>query len=379
MWSSSPRMLEDDLENCDYYLGDAEGVLQPVSPAEIRAQCVLVSEVFDEGAQVCINCDMRGRTCRETVETPMLVERFGEDVVERAQATYGMSRATLEIVQEGDLPEGFELVTPFEARPEPHEVVPTGGTYRPSKLRLHPDELETRAARHEKAIQKSASTRKRHNEVCGTGDDACLFRSRKCHRWRRGHRWRREGRCSRRWSSDEELAQDVVDNFVEKHGHQYDADMRLTKALSELSFRMISPETGRYRQARYRGFRRTREPYEKDELVYRYEHELFTLTGRDARAEFEGSYEEMVRFLRRWAPLDYEKFIVDPDELEEPTVQEKALMISIAARGYARSKTIVNTTFGSYGMRVRTTAHFYRFRHIGQYAMRWGWPKYATQ
>jgi len=264
---------------------------------EIRAQCPLITEAFHPSVDVCGKCAMRGPKCVAQIQGPIIEEMHGSLIrkdwegLHTAPSLYGPRPENPFEDPEFSLPDGFERVTGFQARQNPSDIIPQAADNqerKPMQLRLSQAALEENAERKQRAVEKGANSRKRHNATCGKGKNACAFREEGCTRWR--------GRCHRRWTSEEELVTATLEGFEAKFGTTLDRDIEFAFQHASASFDGLSSHSNRNRTMYYRGVTRRGATYK---------HEIYSQTGYSADREFQGSLEEMMRWLRFHAPHAY--------------------------------------------------------------------------
>lgn len=170
-------------------------------------------------------------------------------------------------------------------------------TYTPEQTYLDPETIEAHETYYKNVAAKAAKSRKQHNQICGTGDDACILRCEGCARWR--PRYTGPPACQTRWHSVPDMLAAGVKRFKERVTYK-DTDFRHAFNLSGHEFLCTNPETHRACHVVYGGLR-----FREGKAV----HTIMRQVKSDCAEWFAGSWEELRCFVRRWAPWEASTFI----------------------------------------------------------------------
>lgn len=372
-WTGSLRFLRDEVhKEAEYFLGKDKRLLR-ASPWELRANCVLVREVFDPGAQVCSSCALRGRQCRARNEVPVFETLIGANdaaaVLSRSNyVPYAWKDA---VRNAAGYPDGFVFVSAFETRSNPSAVVPNNRLPSLGHIALHPDDLARNQRAKAMAQERSVESRATHMEVCGadTENTRCMFKGRQCQRWRHA--------CSRRWLSNAEFTGDIIRNYQEQNGSKQNVDLAFAYKFGGRHITMISPYTKAARTGVYRGV-----VFRQDGMEPLLRHQFYSLAGSTVDLEFEGTLQGLMQFLRRWAPDHYQDFCVGaggyrgswhvPDE-------HYALLLCAAERRWIRSEDVYAVIAQQTGIVMKTRLLQKRLSSTADFAMSMNWPDFATE
>lgn len=200
--------------------------------------------------------------------------------------------------------------------------------YTPSETTLNPVNIEENTLQYKRIARKSAETRKHHNSVCGTGDEACMLREEGCDRWKKGYsknRWP----CNRRWTKPERMLTAGRRPFMKGVEHTEEDFLRAFH-LGNSTFWCVNPNTGRLCGARYGGLRFA------DGTT---QHVIVRKTG-ESDDWFVGSWEELLKFVRRWAPWAQQRFHKENEPEGSVSPEARVFYAECAAVRWFETRTL---------------------------------------
>ena len=357
-----------------------EGTWVEIQYAPMRNSCSLIEEAFHTDAVVCEHCSMRGKRCRSQIQWPVLKRIYGDSGAAEfwlENESFRFPDNPKELYLEYSEPPGFQKVSHFEVRLDERDIIPQEKRYGrseacPVNMRFHQEAMKNNRGAKNRATAKGVETRRKHLLVCGNNETACHFKSAgkqgalACTRWKRG-------RCSRRWSSVDELLADMMLRFRNQHSTSLDQDIEFAFFYAGRKLGIYSPSTLRKCNAVYRGLVRTRGEYL---------HQIYAHPGVNAARVFEGSLDDMLRWLRRYAPL--EQVIFQRLRGPNPYLKEEqvAMVLCLAEYSSIKQRVVYASSFSGAAIvyaELGTTHASYSVDGFEWFARNYSWPPYAEK
>ena len=273
-------------------------------------QCPIIHTLSEGVYHACATCDLRGIKCLdrwfeevlnasdvplELADFQRTYRRFAPDSYILRHTPYDWASAYRNMFKDFDAgdTQQYDLQFVSRAKAAPVQASPflSSEEYTPALTRLDPHTYAFHDNRLKQGAQAAAQTRREHKELCGEGDNACIFRREGCTRWRHGG-------CSTRWRNEEQMIEEGFKAF--RWEVKYDPmDFKLALHFAGTAFECENPQTGRTVNAVYAGIDLREGNLREGNIVH-----TIQRTSRERETIIKGTWQEIRQAIRRHAPSE---------------------------------------------------------------------------